>query len=561
MLVNCSNDSSSSSTAGTSNASSGCTQTIGMSLLQQNSSFAQQQCREGYLGHLCGRCAAGFGSVRLFNCQRCYSRGTVVFLYILSCLLLLAFIKLLIWLTLRKNSKATASDEANANNASTVEPAQLLRQLVLFSQYTLIVASVQAADSWPVTISKPLQALSWLLAPATPHTLAPECLLQENGAAASTGAARVVFYVAVPLVLLAVLLCVEGLVRCALAKGMCGRRGLPAKPRPKGRLVAASMVVVFFFLPSIVRSAFGLFACITIDYPAAPPNYPMAIGSFWLHNTNQQCFQGWHKGFALGLGIPLLLFVCFVPGFILYKTLPNRHDELDKLAWLQQYGFLVRDYKPAYRYWEAVVSAQTIVLVALSVFSYSLGPYYQAMLINIAIAVIWLVLAVAKPLVHADAQRVALVSMGCLYLTSYSALAFAQMAGSHSLSLSASEAAAIPLFMGVVVVAANVAFVGWVVWKLVRLIDWAVRWQLVLAKASHMFALITGKVCPCCMGPQGGLPSRAQDSAYLPERQTGQISEHASRPGRIVVQHVDLVPDATVKLPADQDQVNRPLKS
>jgi hypothetical protein len=492
----------------------------------------------------------------------------VLLLYILSCLLLLAIMQLLIWLTLRANERALNS---NVNEAVTVEPAHLLRQLVLFSQYALIVASVQAADSWPVTISKPLQALSWLWAPATPHTLAPECLLSPAGAAATDGAARVVFYVAVPLVLLAVLLCAEGLVRCVRARGMCIGCGLPARGRP-GRLVAASMVVVFFFLPSIVRSAFGLFACVTIDQPAAPPNHPMAMGSFWLHNTNQQCFQGWHKSFALGLGIPLLLFVCFVPGFILYKTLPRKRElaspasssiDIQELAWLQQYGFLVRDYKPQYRFWEAVVSTQTIVLVALSVFSYSLGPYYQAMLINIAIAVFWLVLAVAKPLAHADAQRVALVSTGCLYLTSYSALAFAQMAGSHSLSLSASEAAAIPLFMGVVVVAANVAFVAWVLWKLVRLIDWAAGWQLVRSKASHMCVLIAGKLCLGCMQPSGDLPSRVQRPAHPAERWTRQLQlqEHASRPGRVVVQHVELVPDAVVQLTADQEQADKSMKS
>jgi hypothetical protein len=270
------------------------------------------------------------------------------------------------------------------------------------------------------------------------------------------------------------------------------------------------MVVIFFFLPSIVRSCFGLFACINIDQPAQPPNMPLAVGSFWIHDTDQLCFVGWHRSLAIGLGIPLLLFVCFVPGFILYKTLPNR-AMLDNTLWLQHYGFLVQGFKPRCRFWEAVVSAQTILLVAISVFSYTLGPFYQAVLMNVAIAVIWILLAVVRPLAHKETQQVAFVSMGCLFLTSYSALAFVQFSGNSNgtqLSLSDAEGAAIPSFMGVVVMFFNCAFLAWVLWKLMRMVNWREHWQRVCCARSAVLTLVSSASSRGASNRD--LPTRAQ---------------------------------------------------
>jgi hypothetical protein len=306
-----------------------------------------------------------------------------------------------------------------------------------------------------------------------------------------------VFYVLLPLVMLALLLLLEVVIRFVRDRRRRHQLGLPytsstSTSSLKDQLIAASMVVIYFFLPSIVRSCFGLFACIRIDQPAQPPNMPLAVGSFWVHDTEQLCFAGWHRRLAIGLGIPLLLFVSFVPGFILYKTLPNR-ARLGDPVWLQHYGFLVQDYKPGCRYWEVVVSAQTILLVALSVFSYTLGPFYQAVLMNVAVAVILLLLAVVRPLAHKDTQRVALFSMGCLFLTSYSALAFVQMAGKLSdsaLSLTSAEAGAIPTFMGVIVVVANCVFLAWVLWKLVRSVEWKTQWQRMNTAGSAVLALV-----------------------------------------------------------------------
>lgn len=432
-------------------------------------------------------------------------------MYLISSLLLLAFMRVMCWFHSRDNSlKRVNTNDADAK----AEPTHLLRQLVLFSQYLLIVASVQAADSWPPTVGKPLQALAWIWAPTSPQTLAPDCLAPS--AVVPTAVAKVVFYTAMPLVLLLLLLLVEFVsywVRQRRAKSASAfaPNGLSTVPSGKrkgtlrDRLVAAGMVLVFFFLPTIVRTAFGLFACIQIDQPAVAgtPNKPLAVGRFWLHDTNQQCFTGYHLRLALGLGIPLLAFVCAVPLFILFVTLHNK-SKLDDPTWLQHYGFLVGYYKPRFVFWEAVVSSQTICLVAISVFSYTLGPFYQSLVMNIAILLIGVLLVVARPLAHRDAQTVAVSSMACLFLTSYSALTFAQTTGrSGNLSTSEGEAAAIPMFMGVVVLLVNLGFVGWVLWKLVLVIDWREQWATVCRLFARVGIDCTGITarCPECLQP------------------------------------------------------------
>jgi hypothetical protein len=132
-------------------------------------------------------------------------------MYIIASLLLLAFMKLLYWLTHRKSSQAAKASAAPAASGTGPEAADILRQLVIFLQYTLILTSVQASESWPEIITKPAEALAWLWAPASPHTLAPGCLARSGSSAA--GVAVVVFYVMLPLVMLALLLLLEVLIR------------------------------------------------------------------------------------------------------------------------------------------------------------------------------------------------------------------------------------------------------------------------------------------------------------------------------------------------------------
>lgn len=187
---------------------------------------------------------------------------------------------------------------------------------------------------------------------------------------------------------------------------------------------------MFFFLPPVSSIAFSLFACVKLDEPAdaasiVPGSRPATVGWYFMHDLKQECFSitdGWHLPLALGLGVPLTVLVLAVPVSIVAVMLHN-WGQLRDAEFLQHYYFLVQHYNPAYYWYEAVVTCQTLVLVCLSVFGYMIGPQWQALAMNLVIIASGLMLQFLKPLRHREAKHVALCSKVCLCLIimSYSA--------------------------------------------------------------------------------------------------------------------------------------------
>jgi hypothetical protein len=133
------------------------------------------------------------------------------------------------------------------------------------------------------------------------------------------------------------------------------------------------MVVCFFFAPSALRVAVGWFACITIDVPVAAPYVAGAVGSFWLHDPDQLCYQGYHRAWALGLGLPLLLLVCgLLPAAILWVALRNNQQKAPHTSAVCMV-FLVWCYQPSYCCWDAAVTMQTAALTIVSVYGHFSG--------------------------------------------------------------------------------------------------------------------------------------------------------------------------------------------
>jgi hypothetical protein len=353
--------------------------------------------------------------------------------------------------------------------AAGVRATHLMRHLVLNCQWTLLLGSIQLAEAWPGSVAWALQVIAWIWAPATLAALAPECL----GSAYSgipAAVQKIVFFLAVPLLMLFVMLAIEA---------VCTRLGFPDDDEEhlSDRLLATSFIVMFFFLPTIASTAFSLFACIELHKPAgaagvAPGSRPAAVGWYFMHDLEQVCFSvadGWHRSLALGLGIPLTLLVLAVPVCIVAVMLRNWRRR-SNAKFLQHYYFLVQYYSPAYCWYEAAVISQTLALVFLSLFGYSLGPYRQALAMNIVIISSGALLLFLQPLRHREAKNVAVSSMVCLFLTSYTALTFAQF----GVGLSSKELIAV--YMGLVVVLVNAAL-AWVLWQLCHMIDWKGAWQ------------------------------------------------------------------------------------
>jgi hypothetical protein len=229
--------------------------------------------------------------------------AVIITLYVIGAVVLMGFIKLVYTFSLAENSRPQQDDTRQA--------ASLLRCLVLYSQWLLLVASLNT--SWPASIAYPVQVLALFWSTANSEALSFSCLLSSAGTLPAS-AQRVLFYIVLPVGVLLALLLLEVL----LVKLLRKRVVTTAAPMVD-RLASVAMIVVFFFLPSLLRTVFGLFVCITLDSPVLSSYSARAAGSFWVYDVSTHCFSaGWHRALSLGLGLPLMLLLCIgLPGAII----------------------------------------------------------------------------------------------------------------------------------------------------------------------------------------------------------------------------------------------------
>eukprot|EP00775_Hariotina_reticulata_P002453 gene2453-2756_t len=202
---------------------------------------------------------------------------------------------------------------------------------------------------------------------------------------------------------------------------------LPAAPVQLGVCPTAAwcgvlaMVILFFFFPSLARAALGLFMCVHVKGDAAVglPNR-----SLWMFDTSQACWGPSHSAYALGFGIPLLLtvFVGMPAGVGCVLWFGRRRAEQQWLV--THFGFLFVHFRSECYMWEVVTLVQTLVVVVVSVLSYQLGAFYQALLLNAVLVVIAVMLLWFRPFTSRRVQYMAVASLGCQLLTSYAAMSF-----------------------------------------------------------------------------------------------------------------------------------------
>lgn len=66
---------------------------------------------------------------------------------------------------------------------------------------------------------------------------------------------------------------------------------------------------------------------------------------YWVPDMSVKCFDGWHLGFALGLGIPLLVLVFLVIPFLPVFLLFNRRRRLFTTSVKLRLGFIYHSYR------------------------------------------------------------------------------------------------------------------------------------------------------------------------------------------------------------------------
>jgi hypothetical protein len=184
--------------------------------------------------------------------------SVIITLYAVSTVVLLACIKLLLHFTL--------ADTLGAQQGELQPPAELIRCLVLHGQRLLIFASLSI--EWPASFAYPLHALAWVWSSSSPETLSADCILPADSNV-PLAVQRVVFYLAMPIAMLLLLLLFEVAIatRCLV---FLRRPGTAQKLL--ARLGSSTIVVLFFFMPSLLHTVFGLFACIPLDQPATWPH-------------------------------------------------------------------------------------------------------------------------------------------------------------------------------------------------------------------------------------------------------------------------------------------------
>jgi hypothetical protein len=139
------------------------------------------------------------------------------------------------------------------------------------------------------------------------------------------------------------------------------------------------MCIAFMFMPVWVGTVLSMFTCIPLDNPTTTPYQAAAVGKFWLEDMSQACYSSssYHKWWALGLGIPLTFFFCVAmpAGVFCFMWYSCKQGKLGNKQFRKQYGFMYRLWREEVCWWESVVLLQTIALVIVSTFGFSLDAF------------------------------------------------------------------------------------------------------------------------------------------------------------------------------------------
>ena len=184
------------------------------------------------------------------------------------------------------------------------------------------------------------------------------------------------------------------------------------------RLCVTLLVTAFFAYPTLVRAALSFFACLRIDDASKQPYPEYAIrnhtAGYWVSDIRHECFVGWHRPWALGVGLPAVLVLCVgVPVGLLVFLWCSRKKTSDE-AFCEHYGFLFRNYTERKPWWEAVWAAQTVLLTAISVFHFTIQAYYALLLMAFVMLASAAAQVFARPYAQHLLHRLHLASTCCL---------------------------------------------------------------------------------------------------------------------------------------------------
>ena len=420
-------------------------------------------CSVGYEGNVCGRCKEGYGSTGAFKCGRCMARARTLGLYLLAGVVVLLVLDWLVHSKIRDDLSPGVTGD---------RPSDYMKIVIRHLQYLAVIGAIGVR--WPRYLGGIISAAVWFFTASDPEVVSLDCLFPTGHAGGMPLAVkRVLVYLFAPICILVGMLLLlvleKGLWKLLGWCGVVNWRQWGVLQRVL--LTVSGIVVLFFFYPTFLRLALGFFACYGLDSPKSMveggndpyPHYAVAnaSGGYWVSDIQQPCWEGWHKAWALGLGVPLAAIFCLgVPLAVLLLLTLNRTKMDQRSTFSECFGFLYHNYRPKRFYWEVVSIVQLAVVVAISVFTHTLGPYFSALLLQLAFFIICGLQHIFKPYSSKLLNDTALLSAAVLFFTS-----------SITLSLFRVDLEAPPVYgdvMGMVGLVVNVLFVLWGVYMVLK---------------------------------------------------------------------------------------------
>jgi hypothetical protein len=371
--------------------------------------------------------------------------------------------------------------------AAAPRPSDFLKILVRHLQYLAIISTMRV--QWSAVLATSLfTGVGWIFAAASPEVVSIDCLFLQStkgGGGIPLPIKRSLVYFVAPLAVMMIVLLSRGLVRVLAALPRCIRRQSHYRQQLFLRrhcdlyealqvVCVAFLVVLFFFYPLLVRAALNIWACLSLDvqpksmsesgtFSDPYPQYAVASAphGYWLSDMHQPCFYGWHKTWAVSLGVPTTLILCVGVPLGLALLLLTKKDRREQNGWFRGcIGFVYCNYKQQMYFWEVVNLLQIQVMVAISVFAYSLGTYFSVVLLHLALVFARLLQYTCQPYALQSLNHTNLVSLGCLSWTSIAVLTL------YKGDMPAPEEYS--TVMGTFVAIVNAAFVVWCCYFAVR---------------------------------------------------------------------------------------------
>jgi hypothetical protein len=385
-------------------------------------------------------CTADHAAYGAFRCLKCRSRTSSSALYAVACVVILAYIYLLWHLTVYDNRLETQE----------VYAADILKILTIYMQSMAILATLKL--QWPRSLAVLATPFEWMFTAGS--SIVPlGCVLPNAAAEHVDGSPAAVLIIMAQLLLPFAMLVAAAVVKllvhaCRLAyrkyhpSSTADRPGAEqgAEGAQKGAfplqsygssLYVLALVVLFLFHPMMVRAVLALAACHTLD-KAGQGSYwqysqATADSGFWEHDMGQACWEGYHRRWALGLGIPAGLLVLVVVPVGVWVMLARNKGNLTEHSFKVHWGFLYRAYNPNCWWWSVVVFLQLIFLVAITTFVNILGSYYAMLLLCLVFVVVGSLSLWYKPYGFQSLYHLHLASTGCLWFTCFGALSFIEV--------------------------------------------------------------------------------------------------------------------------------------